>query len=95
MTVLAKLVAKSEDISGYITYVFKCLELDEYVMCTRFPNWDHRVIKIGEIGYLNFYEIRAGIDQWFDGEKMVPYRYNNIQFDRFIEKKEDNNEFTI
>lgn len=93
MTILAKLLAKEKDIMGYITYVFECIDNDvsketRYVMCTRFPNWEHRAIEIGEIGFLNFVELRAGIDKWFDGEKMIPYNYNNIQFIKFIQKKE-------
>lgn len=91
MTVLACLVAKESDTAGYTTYVFECLEdfmfqYSKYIMCTRFPNWDHRNIDLGEVGYLNFMEIRAGIDKWYDGSKMVPYNYNNVQFLKFIEK---------
>ena len=94
MTILAKLVASEEDGLGYITYVFECLEEDviavtRYVMCKRFPNWDHRKIEIGEIGYLSFFEIKAGVDTWFNGIKMIPYRYSDIQFIKFIEKPKD------
>lgn len=96
MTVLSKLIAKEQDGVGYVTYVFECLDKEDivrldskYIMCTRFPNWDHRSINIDEIGYLNFIEIRAGIDKWFDGANMVPYNYNNIQFIKFISKPRD------
>lgn len=94
MVVLAKLVASEDDSMGYITYVFECLEPEikiesKYIMCTRFPNWDHRKIEIGEIGFLSFFEIKAGISMWFDGNKMIPYNYNNIQFIKFIEKQEE------
>ena len=100
MTVLAQLVAKESDIAGYITYVFECLdkEIDtKYIMCTRYPNWNHRVIDIGEVGYLNSCEIRAGVDQWFDGEKMIPYNYNGIQFNKFVSKprEKDKNEYIM
>ena len=76
MTILARLVAKEEDALNYITYVFECLDEEilkdtKYVMCTRYPNWNHRMIDIDEVGYLNFFEIRAGVDKWFDGEKMT------------------------
>lgn len=92
---MAKLVAKQEDSMGYVTYVFECLDKEiiketKYIMCTRFPNWDHRKIELDEIGYLNFFEIRAGIDKWFDGNKMIPYNYSNIQFIKFIAKKDQN-----
>lgn len=93
MTVLACLVAKEIDTLGYITYVFECLddnviENSKYIMCTRYPNWDHRKINIGEIGYLNFVEIRAGIDKWFNGKDMIPYNYNGIQFIKFVKRVE-------
>lgn len=93
MTVLTCLVAKEVDTLGYVTYVFECLdnnviEGSKYIMCTRYPNWNHRKIDIGEVGYLNFVEIRAGIDKWFDGKDMVPYNYNGIQFIKFVRKSE-------
>lgn len=93
MTVLSKLVAKAEDTLGYINYVFECLDKDDiqltqskYIMCTRFPNWNCRNLKIEDVGYLEFVEVRAGIDKWYDGKDMVPYNYNNIQFLKFIPK---------
>lgn len=94
MTILAKLLASEEDTLGYITYVFECLDEDiiketKYIMCVRYPNWDHRKIEIGEIGFLNFLEIRAGMDKWFDGKNMIPYRYNTLQFIKFIEKPKE------
>ena len=58
-------------------------------MCTRFPNWNHRELEIGEIGYLEFVEIKAGDDTWFDGATKIPYRYNMIQFIRFIEQQDE------
>ena len=75
-------------------YVFKCLDKEvakesPYVMCTRFPNWNHRELEIGEIGYLEFVEIKAGDDTWFDGATRIPYRYNMIQFIRFIEQQDE------
>lgn len=93
MTILAKLLAEEEDTMNYITYVFECLDDEikkqtKYLMCVRWPNWDHRTIELGEIGYLNFEEIRAGITMWYDGDKMIPYKYNNIQFIKFVSKKE-------
>ena len=91
MTILAQLVAKETDCFGYTIYVFKCLEEvkdTQYIMCTRYPNWNHRTIQIGEVGYLNFIEIQAGIDKWFNGNEMIPYNYDNIQFIKFIEKPE-------
>ena len=104
MTVLAELVAGEEDIAGYINYVFEILEREEisrlgtkYILCTRYPNWNHRKIEIGEIGYLDFTEIQAGLTKWYDGEKMISYNYNGIQFNKFIPKpnKKDKNEYIM
>lgn len=99
MTVLAQLVASSTDNCGYITYVFKCLEDNvesNYIMCTRYPNWDHRSLKLGEEGFLTYEEIRAGVDTWYDGNSMKPYKYNSIQFLKFIEKPESlNHEYVM
>lgn len=101
MTVLACLVAKEKDTLGYVTYVFECLDKEvvketRYIMCTRFPNWEHRNINIGEVGYLNFFEIQAGINKWFNGKTMIPYNYNCIQFIKFIHKpKEPNHEYVM
>ena len=97
MVALVKLVADEHNPLDYTTYVFECLEDEmrketKYILCTRFPNWDHRALKLGEIGYLEFEEIRAGMDKWFDGNTMVPYRYNMIQFIRFITKPEETDE---
>lgn len=91
MTILAELVAKETDSLDYTTYVFKCLDDEvikhtKYVMCTRYPNWSHKSINIGEVGYLNFVEVRAGIDEWFNGTQMIPYNYNGIQFIKFVNK---------
>lgn len=92
MTIIAKLVASESDSFGYITYVFKCLDnsLKEspYVMCVRYPNWNHRKINLGDKGYLSFIEIKAGEDTWFDGKNMIPYNYNAIQFLKFVDIKE-------
>ena len=94
MVALVKLVAKTTDDQDYTTYVFKCLEdymikKTPYIMCTKFPNWESRKIKIGEIGYLECIEIRAGIDKWFNGKDVIPYNYNNVQFLKFVQKPEN------
>lgn len=91
MIVLAKLVACEQDI--YTTYVFECLEdkvnSSKYVMTIRYPNWNDKILKLGDIGYLHFEERRAGIDKWFDGKEMVPYSYDTVQYIKFIYKPED------
>lgn len=94
MTILTQLVASFVDIQEYTTYVFKCLEddvavLSRYIMCIKYPNWNHSKIELGDVGYLVCEEIKAGIDKWYDGNKMIPYKYNAIQFLKFIKKPEN------
>lgn len=92
MVIKAKLlVSDGPDFGGYTTYVFEVLDPQQaaeskYIMCSRFPNWDHRKLELGEIGYLNCVEIVAGQDQWYDkySNQMIPYNYNNVQFVKFI-----------
>jgi hypothetical protein len=92
-TVLAKLVMQEEDTMGYITYVFECLDPEvsaftKYIMCTRFPNWQHGVIETDVEGFLHFREVVAGKDTWYDGSRMIPYQFSNIHFIKFIPKIE-------
>lgn len=93
MVTLCKLVAYDIDFFGYITYVFENLEEEvikktKYIMCIRYPNWNHKDLELEEVGYLHFEEIRAGVNKWFDGKEMIPYRYNTIQFIKFVDKPE-------
>lgn len=98
-TILAKLLETSNDLFGYITYVFEILEEEEiqfsnskYLMCIRYPNWDHRPLEKGEVGYLKYNEVRAGLDTWYDGKDFIPYKYNDIQFLKFIKKTNNEDE---
>lgn len=91
MIALVKLVARYKDPLNYITYVFECLEEymikeTKYIMCVRFPNWQAKALKLGDVGYLHFEEIQAGVDKWFDGKNFIPYNYNMVQFIQFVEK---------
>jgi hypothetical protein len=93
MVSLVKLLVSSQDSFGYITYVFENIETSDlyqkYIMCIRYPNWQCGQIDIDEIGYLEYTEVQAGVDKWFDGKNMIPYKYNAIQFIKFIAKKEE------
>lgn len=95
VTIHCQLIAEERDALGYITYVFKNLEDapfgHTYSMVTRFPNWQHRDLEIGEKGYLTYNEVIAGKDKWYCPEtgQMIPYNYTNIYFIRFI-KEQDN-----
>lgn len=91
ITSYAKLIAKADDGLGYINYVFERFEYetieDRYLMCVRFPNWNHGPIEIGDIGYVHTRYVEGGIDKWFDGTNLISYRYTNIIFLKFIPEK--------
>lgn len=101
MTIFCNVNEVKEEINGYTTYVMEVLESDEislhgykYVTCTKFPNWDDVKVSVGDKGYLNFRDIKEGIDLWYnstDGE-MIPYKYSFTQYIKFIPYKESNHE---
>lgn len=99
VTIYAKLLAKEHDLGGYTTYVFENLDNapfgHKYLMVTRWPNWQHSNIDIGEIGYVTYKEVIAGQDTWWDGTKFVPYNYTNIVFIKFVRKKSDTSQKDI
>lgn len=96
-TILAKLLAKQNDSFGYVTYIFRNTEtediFDKYMMCTQYPNWQHRMLELGEVGYLTYEEHLAGYDKWFDGNNMRYYNYTHIQFIKFIDKPKEEDNF--
>lgn len=61
-------------------------------MLVVWPNWESRVPDIGEIGYLNYEEARAGIDKYYDKNKQefVVYNFTNLIFIKFVKENEDN-----
>lgn len=90
------------DLADYVTYVFEILDKEflrysKYIMCTKFPNWETKLIAIGDIGYLHFEEIEAGKDRWWDGNKFVSYRYDMTQFINFVPEPtpEDNQQYIM
>lgn len=78
--------------TGYINYVFEDLEYKDYdyqyITATRFPNWEHGHINVGDIGYVTLKCVREGIDQWYDGEKLITFNNDMWIFIRFIPEKE-------
>ena len=91
MTFLGKLVAIQYDVLNYTYYVFKVLNDDEqkihrakFITCVRFPNWNHKDLEIGDYGYINMEKIKAGVDTWFDGTNLIPYKYDHDQFIKLI-----------
>ena len=92
ITIKAQLVAKEQDVLDYTTYVFKCLENNipfghKFCMMTRCPNWNHRDIDIGEIGYVEYEEVHAG-QEWYNPQTKTytPYNYTNIYFIKFVKE---------
>jgi len=81
----------------YTIYVFKEINSEEYIMCTRLPNWQVPEINIGDKGFLQYQDVEAG-DEYItpDGSK-VSYRYSNIYFINFVVKSDiiKNNEIIL
>ena len=85
--VQVKLLAVRE--GSYTVYVFQDVISKEYIMCTRLPNWQVPDITIGDTGFLEYTEVKAG-DTYFDPaeEKMNYYKYSNVYFINFIQNNE-------
>lgn len=88
ITLKVRFVAKTTDILGYSNYVFENLNEvsydEKYIMCVRFPNWNQKPFELQEEGFVTVRYVKAGVDTWYDGEKLVPYKYTNIIFLKFI-----------
>lgn len=101
-TTQVKLLCQQRDSLDYTTYVFEIIDSNEiqrlgyrYIMCTRWPNWDHRELLNGEEGYLNYSIIIAGQDAWFNGEGYTPYKTSVYQFNKFIAKQPEQNKHSF
>lgn len=81
----ATLVAIRED--QYTVYVFENTDKeDEYIMCTRPPNWNGRELDMFQHGFLSYKFIQAGKDCWFKAEtgEWFPYAYTANYFLDFV-----------
>lgn len=100
MTIHCQLLAKEEDLMNYQTLVFK--NLDEapfgcnYCMVTVWPNWESYIPIVGEIGYLTYNSVTAGVDTYYDRElnSIVKYNFTNLVFDKFV-REQDNSKKDI
>ena len=97
LTVYSQLVACESDALGYITYVFKCLEPNpgfghNYIMVTRFPNWESYIPNVGEKGFLTYNSVTAGEDTYYNREtdSIMKYNFSNLVFEKFVREKVDN-----
>lgn len=89
--VKVQLLTKREDPGGYIIYVFLNLDQNEYIMCTRFPNWDAPLIKEQDEGFLSYKEVQGGVDNYYDvnNDTIQKYLYDNLIFLNFVYKKNE------
>lgn len=101
ITIRCKLVAQENDFGGYISYVFRNLDSNvpfghKYCLVVRCPNWQHRALELNEIGYLTYEEVYAG-DNWYDPQtgEMVPYKYTNCYFLKFVKEDNSNKDIII
>jgi hypothetical protein len=53
-------------------------------MTVQYYNWVSDPINIGDKGYVKVKEVRAGIDQWWDGLKHNYYKYDDVVFYKFV-----------
>lgn len=82
-----QLLAKKE--GTYTVYVFRNLETNELIMCTKLPNWNIQEVNINDIGFLDYRQVKAGEEYYnIDTEKFTPYLYSNVYLNNFILKNE-------
>lgn len=80
-----KLLASKMDV--YSLYVFKNLDTNDFIMCTKLPNWELPTIQIGEKGFLKHKSVIAG-EKYFNPttETEEVYKYTNIYLIAFIKE---------
>ena len=100
MTIHCQLLAKEVDVMNYQTLVFRNLDKApfgcNYCMVTVWPNWDSYSPEIGDIGFLTYDSVAAGVDTYYDREtqKIVKYNFTNLVFNKFV-KEVDNSKKDI
>jgi len=84
ITLFSQLVAKKTGI--YTVYIFKNLDTDRYLACTKCPNWNTSEIDIGQQGFLTYKFVEAGKDSWINKEtgEYISYQYSANYFLEFI-----------
>lgn len=93
-------VIEQFDDMGYIKYIFKDLDskYPVFYMATLLPNWNQKLIKIGDIGYVRISVKKAGVDEWYNKneDRHIKYKYNGVYIDSFIHKRpQDTDEIII
>ena len=83
---MQKLVAKKEGM--YTIYVFQNLQNNEYIMCTKLPNWDFGNISLGERGFLTYENAIAGQSYYNPKtEQFNIYNYTKLYFKKFYKRR--------
>ena len=100
LTIHCELLVKEADIMNYQTLVFKNLDKApfgcNYCMVTVWPNWESYIPEIGDIGYLTYDSVIAGVDTYYDRsiDSIVKYNFTNLVFNKFV-KEQDNSKKDI
>ena len=100
LTIHCELLVKEADIMNYQTLVFKNLDKApfgcEYCMVKVWPNWESYIPEIGDIGYLTYDSVIAGVDTYYDRsiDSIVKYNFTNLVFNKFV-KEQDNSKKDI
>ena len=87
LTKHVKLLATRQ--GNYTMYVFQDLDDNEFIMCTRLPNWQTPEIEIGSEGWLQYNMVKAG-DKYYhpDTDTYIKYDYTNSYYVNFVHKSE-------
>ena len=76
----------------YTVYVFVDNKTEEYIMCTRMPNWQVPDLTLGDEGFLKYKTVSAG-ESYYEPSTgtTLYYLYSNIYFLNFVKKQEITN----
>jgi len=74
--VKARLVAKKDE-GAYTQYVFQDMIKLDFIMCTRCPNWQTNQVNLLEDGYLEYHEVRGGVDTYYDASVQYTKTYQD------------------
>lgn len=74
---------------AYTMYVFEDLESENYIMCTKLPNWESPEMFVGDVGFLRIDEVKAG-ETYINPNtaESSQYRYTNVYFDNFVKESD-------
>ena len=77
-------------------YVFKDIDNNSYIMCTRLPDWKVPDIEINDEGFLKYQYVKAG-ESYYNPEtgQSCTYKYTNVYFINFVKKCEITNDSII